>query len=72
MARFSIYKMYMPIHDCGLAVRPRATTLTSVSLIGVTIVTVNLEQLVFTIDLPHVTAQLLALESCCTVTVTGV
>ena len=64
MARFSIYKVYMPMHD-GLVVRPCAMTLISVSLIGGT------QQLVFAIALPQVTAQLLALEPRYAVTTAG-
>ena len=41
MPRCSIYEVYMPMHD-GLVVRPRATTLISVSLIGGQSVTVDL------------------------------
>ena len=37
MARFSFYKMYMPMHDDSLVMRPHATALTSVSLIGGTV-----------------------------------
>ena len=55
-----------------LAVRPRAATLMSVSLVKGTISHSECcSKLVFAIALPQVTAQLLVLESCYTVTITG-
>ena len=37
MAMFSVYKIYMLMHDYGLVERPHAAALTSVSLIGRTV-----------------------------------